>query len=215
MAEELGHPAQPRLRGRLHLVAALLSVDGLVWLVTAAGTWQERLAAWVYGLAALLLYATSSGYHVFAKKEHTRRVMRSLDHSMIYVLIAGSFTPICVLAMTGGARWAVLLMMWSVALVGVAIALVALDRFRRLNFALYLVLGWAAVVAVPSLLEQPAKLAMMLVAGLLYTVGAVLFSLNKPRFHPGWFGYHEVWHAIGVSAGTLLFVVNLGLVSGT
>ena len=95
---------RPRLRGQLHAVAAVLSVGALVWLVRVASSTQARFAAWIYGVAAVLCYVSSSSYHVLARSERARAVMRRVDHSMIYVLIAGTFTPVCVLAMSGGWR---------------------------------------------------------------------------------------------------------------
>jgi hemolysin III len=202
---------RPRLRGRLHAVATLLSVGALVWLVRAATTSEARLAAWVYGVAALLCYLTSSAYHVFARSDRARRVMSRADHSMIYVLIAGTFTPVCLLAMTGWWRWLVLGMVWLGALAGAALS--AMERLPRFGFALYLILGWAAVVTLPALSRWPGRLALVVIAGLLYTAGAVLFGLNRPRLRPKWFGYHEFWHGVVIAAGALLFVVNLSLVA--
>jgi hemolysin III len=205
---------RPRLRGRLHQLAAVVSVFGLVWLVKAAPNRQSAVAAAVYGVAALLLYLTSATYHVFAKGERARRIMRRLDHSMIYVLIAGTFTPLCVLAMTGWWRWLVLGTVWAGAITGVALKASGANRFPRLGFALYLALGWAGLATFPALAESPQRLALVVTAGVLYTVGAILFSLHWPLPNAKWFGYHEVWHTMVVAAGVLLFVVNLGVVSG-
>ena len=90
--------------------------------------------------------------------------------------------------------------------------LLAIERFPRFGNALYIVLGWAAVAALPALIHRPGMLALVAIGGVLYTGGAILFFLNRPKLSPTWFGYHEVWHAFGVIAGVLLFVVNLGLV---
>jgi hemolysin III len=204
---------RPRLRGRLHLLAAVVSVLALPLLVRSATIWQAKLAAWVYGISCLLLYAASSTYHVFTRSARARRIMQSVDHSMIYVLIAGTFTPVCLLAMSGTWRWLVLGPVWLAAGVGAVLSLTALDRFRRFVFVLYLVLGWAGLVAIPALIDQPARLVLTFVAGVLYTVGAVLFGLRRPTLSPRWFGYHELWHVFGVAAGALLFVVNFGLIA--
>lgn len=203
---------RPRLRGRIHLVAAALSVGGLVWLVESASTTEARVAAWVYGASALLLYATSSTYHVFARAPGLRRVMQRADHSMIYLLIAGSATPALVLLFDGWFRIALLALMWGGAVTGVVIKLVAFEKLRRLGAALYIVLGWAGLLMLPALVHRPAGLVMVVGAGVLYTVGAVLFAARRPRLSPRWFGYHEVWHVLGTTAGALLFAFNLGLV---
>lgn len=205
--------ARPLLRGRLHQLTAVVSAFGLVWLVYVAPTAQAALAAWVYGISALLLYLTSSTYHVFTRSPRMRLLMQRVDHSMIYVLIAGTFTPICMLAMEGWFRWAILGFVWLGALTGVGLTALAGHRYPRFGFALYLVLGWAGVAAFPTLLEEPARLVLMVAAGLLYTVGAVLFAMHWPFPEAKWFGYHEVWHVFVVAAGVLLFVVNFGVIS--
>ncbi len=203
---------RPRLRGRLHLAAAVVSVAGLVWLVRSAGSTQARVAAWIYGLAAVLLYLTSSTYHVFTRSPRARRIMQRADHSMIYVLIAGTFTPVCMLAVNGAYRWAVLAAMWAGALGGVVIQVGFFDRFRKLGGALYMILGWAGIAVLPSLIHRPGLLMGIVAAGVLYTGGAILFALGKPVLSPRWFGYHELWHTFGVAAGGILYFANLGLV---
>lgn len=212
---DLAHLAdpRPRLRGHIHLVAAFLSVGGLAVLVASATSGQAKVAAWIYGLAGILVYTTSSTYHVFARSPRARKIMQALDHAMIYVLIAGTFTPICILAMSGTWRWFVLGGMWVGAATGMTLALVALDRFNKITFALYLVLGWAGLVSVPTLIEHPRHLILVGIGGGLYTVGAVLFALHMPRLKPDWFGYHELWHTFGVIAGALFFAVNYNLIN--
>lgn len=203
---------RPRLRGRLHLATAVVSLAGLVWLVRSAPSTEAVVAAWVYGVSSVLLYATSGTYHVFARSPRARRVMQRADHSMIYLLIAGSATPACVLLMDGWPRAALLGLLWAGAATGIVLKLVAFDRFRRLGGALYIILGWAGLLALPALLSRPVALVLMVVAGVIYTVGAALFAAGRPRLSPRWFGYHEWWHTMGVAAGALLFVMNLGLI---
>ena len=205
-------PVRPILRGRLHQLAFLISIIGLVALVNEASTPRAVAVAWIYGLASVLLYFTSSSYHVFARSPRARRVMQRADHSMIFILIAGTFTPIAVLAVPDPWRWPALVTMWTGALGGVLLKVLAIDRFPRLGGAMYIVLGWAGIVIFPALWHRPAALLLIAGGGLLYTGGAVLFALNRPRLSPRWFGYHEVWHSFGVAAGALLFAANLGLV---
>ena len=168
--------------------------------------------AWVYGIASILLYLTSSSYHVFARSVRARRIMQRADHSMIFVLIAGSFTPSAVLMLPDPLRWWSLGVMWGGAAVGVTLKLVAMERFPKLGAALYIVLGWAGLMAFPALAQRPGTLALFAAGGLLYTVGAIFFALNRPVLSPRWFGYHEVWHSFTAAAGALLYAANLGLV---
>jgi hemolysin III len=205
--------ARPRLRGRLHALAAAVSVGALIWLVRSAASVEATVAAWIYGVAAILCYLTSSVYHTLARSEQARRFMRRADHAMIYVLIAGTFTPMCLLAMSGWWRWALIAVIWLGALGGVALTIAPTTPLPRFGVALYLILGWAGVAVLPALARYPIRIVLVLVAGLLYTVGAVLFGRQRPRLRPSFFGFHEFWHCMGVSAGALLFVVNLSLIT--
>ena len=202
----------PKLRGRLHQVALLASIAGLVWLVRSAPSARALAAAWVYGVASILLYLTSSSYHVFARSPRARRIMQRADHSMIFVLIAGSFTPTALLVLADPWRWRSMVVMWGGAALGIVFKWVALERYRRLGAALYIILGWAALMAFPALAARPGTLALFAAGGVLYTVGAIFFALNRPVLSPNWFGYHEVWHSFTAAAGALLFAANLGLV---
>lgn len=205
-------PLKPKLRGRLHQITVVASIAGLIWLVRVAPTTRATVAAWVYGLASVLLYLTSSTYHVFARSPRARRVLQRADHSMIYVLIAGSFTPVALLLVDDPWRWVALALMWGGATTGVVLKLVAMERFERLGATLYIALGWAGLMALPALWQRPGTLALVVTGGALYTGGAILFFMQRPRLAPGWFGYHELWHAFGVAAGVVFFVVNLGLI---
>ncbi|MEJ7582847.1 MAG: hemolysin III family protein [Acidimicrobiales bacterium] len=155
---------------------------------------------------------TSAGYYLFARSPQARRLMQRADHSMIFLLIAGTFTPVCILALAGPWRWLLLAAVWAGAVAGIAIKIFALDRLPRLGNGLYIVLGWAGMAALPTLIHRPGLLALIIVAGLLYTGGAVLFLMKRPRLSPNWFGYHEVWHSFGIAAGILLYVANFGLI---
>ncbi len=205
---------RPRLRGHLHAVAAALSVVALILLVSVAHSTQAVVAAWIYGIAAILCYATSSTYHIVARTERARGFMQRMDHSMIYLMIAGTFTPVGILAMSGWWRWLVVASIWLGAAFGVALWIPRRPRLPRFAVALYIILGWGAFAALPALSRRPMHLVLVGIAGALYTVGAILFGRSRPRLHVGWFGYHEFWHAMGVTAGALLFVVNFSLIAG-
>jgi hemolysin III len=205
---------RPRLRGRLHAIAAALAVAALPLLVHSAGSVEATVAAWIYGVSSVLCYLTSSLYHMVARTERARALLRRADHSMIYVLIAGSFTPVCLLAMSGWWRWPLIGLVWLGALVGIGLSVPTRPRLPHFGIALYQILGWAGVAALPALARQsPVGVVLVATAGLLYTGGAILFGLKRPVLHPGWFGYHEFWHGVGVVAGALVFVVNLSLIA--
>jgi len=203
----------PRLRGRLHLVAFAVSLVGLVWLVALADGRRAVAAAWVYGLTTVLLYFVSSSYHVFARGPRVRPVMRRLDHSMIFVLIAGTYTPVCLLVLDGWWRVSLLVAVWIGALIGIALKVAGLERYRKISAPLYLVLGWLAVLAAPEFIHHLELLPLALAGGLLYTVGAVLFALQWPGRVATWFGYHEWWHLFVVAAGACFFAMNAYLIA--
>ena len=160
---------RPKLRGRLHLAAALASVLGLVLLLRVADSGLAHASAWVYGSAAVLLYLSSGVYHVFTQSPRAMRVMQRVDHSMIYVLIAGTFTPFGLLVLDGGWRWTSLAVMWSGALLGVVLTITAFERYRKLVAALYIVLGWAGLMVLPPLIDRPVLLVLVVLGGGLYT----------------------------------------------
>lgn len=205
----------PRLRGHIHLVAAVVSVFALAFLVSLADGPRQLLAAWVYGLATLALYGVSSMYHVFARGPRIRPIMRRLDHSMIFVLIAGTYTPVCLLALDGALGWGLLVAVWTGAITGVVLKVVGLERYRRISAPLYIVLGWLAVVATPELVRRPQLVLLALAGGSLYTGGAVLFALHRPGPQAEWFGYHEWWHTFVVAAGACFFALNAYLIATT
>ena len=204
---------RPHLRGVIHLVAAIASVIGLVALVVVASTPTALVAAIIYGLAGVLLYGVSSSYHLLAHSPQAQKVMRRIDHSMIFVLIAGTYTPVCLLALNGVGRWFLLAAVWAVALLGIFLKISALERFPKLGGTLYIAMGWLAILCLPALWSRPGILLLGGIGGLIYTAGAVLFFTQKPQGWPKWFGYHEVWHTLGVTAGVAFLIMNFDLIS--
>ena len=153
------------------------------------------------------LYGSSAAYHRLARTERSQRIMQRLDHSMIFVLIAGTYTPVCLLALPS--TWAVpmLVVVWGFTVIGVMTKVTGTDRIMRISNSLYIVIGWLGVIALPVLLRtiSPAALILLMLGGVLYTVGAVIFFLKRPDPNPAVFGYHEVWHSFTVLAGVSHF----------
>ena len=194
---------KPLWRGRLHAWAFFASLPlGVVLVGLVAHTSPYRVVAVVYALSLTGLYAASAAHHRYLGTPRGRAWMRWLDHSMIYVLIAGTFTPIGYVTLRSNWRWSILATMWGAAIIGVAIKLTRLRRFRRMGGALYLMMGWAAFFGVPQFAHFLSISALILMAGggLLYTSGAVILVRRSPDPNPGVFGYHEVWHACVVGA---------------
>ena len=209
-------PLAPRLRGRLHQLSALVSIPAGIVVIAAAQGVEARIGAAVFALSLTALYATSAAYHRGAWSPRARTVMRRLDHAMIFVLIAGTYTPITLLALRPAWGVPVLAAVWIGALTGVTVVVTALHRFPRLPFVLYLTLSWLAILASPEIVRtlRPVELVLLAAGGVSYTVGAVLLVRNRPRLWPATFGYHEVWHAFVVVGGVCHYVLILILVRG-
>lgn len=201
---------RPRWRGRLHLGSFVLSLPVAVALVLLADTLTAALSLAVYGLSLAALFGTSAAYHVLARTERAQHIMRRLDHSMIFVKIAGTYTPVCLLALPPAWGRPLVVAIWSAAVVGVLVKLLAGPRLLRWSNALYILFGWIAVGALPIIVASlsPVELGLLVVGGVLYTIGALLFSCHRPRLRPAVFGYHEVWHTFTVLAA----VAHLGMV---
>lgn len=211
-------PAVPRLRGRLHQIAFICSIPMGITLVALARTGLARAATGVYAVSVSALYGVSASYHRLAWSPRARQWMKRLDHSTIFVLIAGTYTPFSVLVLRGAWRVSILATVWSVALFGILLKMLRIDRMRRMGMVLYLALGWTAIVALPQIVRSldPVKIALMLAGGLLYTVGAILFALHRPSLNPSVFGYHEMWHSL-VIGGTVChyaMILLLALAAG-
>jgi hemolysin III len=195
-------PARPRLRGRLHQLAFIVSIPAGLALVLVAHTVPARVAAAVYALSLAGLYGTSAAFHLGRWSAAMWRRMDQADHAMIYVLIAGSYTPFALLALDRTWGLTVLGVVWTVALGGIAVVILR-HRIRLVGITLYLTLGWLGVVTLPWLAGRLgiAKLALLVTGGIFYTVGAVVLGRQRPDPRPLVFGYHEVWHAFTVAAG--------------
>jgi hemolysin III len=196
-------------------VAFFGSIPAGVALVYAARGATARAAAAVYALSLVALYGVSSLYHRLNWTPRVRRLMRRTDHAMIYVLIAGSYTPFSVLGMRGTLRWVVLGAVWAVAVVGAALKFGWFDHVHRLGGPLYIALGWFAVVGAPQFVRNLSGpvLALVVVGGVLYTVGAIVLLRRKPDPFPAVFGYHEVWHSFVVCASVCHYVAAMMLVT--
>jgi hemolysin III len=203
---------RPRLRGWLHLWSFVASVaTGATLIALAASTVSARaaLATSVYGATVLGLFGVSALYHrVTWKSDRVRTWMKRMDHSMIFVFIAGTYTPFALLAMDPGTGSTVLWVVWIGALLGVTLKLAWPHAPRWLGVPIYIALGWVAVFVLPELLHHAgvAALVLLLVGGALYTVGAVFYATRWPNPWPQVFGYHEFFHAATVVAAICHYI---------
>jgi hemolysin III len=199
-------PAVPRLRGMLHAGAFPAAAVAGVVLITLAPTQSARLAAAVYGVTCMALFGVSAAYHRSPPGSRRRALLARLDHVSILLVIAGTYTPIAVLALHGWTRLAVLAVIWAGTAGGALVRLIWRSAWRPvprwLITSLFAGLGWAAVFVLPQLLRGAGTLALALVlaGGMLYSLGAVVYTLERPDPSPRWFGFHEVFHAMTVLA---------------
>ena len=201
--------AKPRLRGVSHQYAFFVSLGCGVALILAASEGRARLAASIYAAAVSALLGTSALYHRITWRPNARRWMRRLDHSMIFVLIAGTYTPVALLALKGSLASAILIVLWAGALAGVVFKLLWIDAPKWLLAAIYVALG---LVSAAVFGELPAAIGWLGVAGLasgglLYVVGAIVYASGRPNPWPKVFGYHEVFHALVLAAAALQYAV--------
>jgi hemolysin III len=201
---------RPRLRGVSHQWAFFCSlVTGSV-LVVAAPAGRPTVASAIYAASVAALFGTSALYHrVTWPTASARRWMRRLDHSMIFLLIAGTYTPFALLVLEGTLATVILVVVWAGALGGIVLKLVWIDAPKIVVAALYVALGWVAVVAFPDLIDGLGITSTVLVVagGLLYTAGAAVYAFRRPDPVPAVFGYHEIFHALVIAAAALQYAV--------
>jgi hemolysin III len=206
-APDLPEILKPRMRGVLHAYAFFAALGAGTMLVVAADGGRARLAAAVYAFGLAGLLGTSALYHRVTWAPRARLWMRRLDHSMIFVLIAGTATPVALLVLGDPLRTILLATMWGGAGGGVMLSLLWPMAPKWVNAVLYAGVGWSGLIALPNLAAHH-LLALVLigVGGLLYSVGAVVYATERPDPWPGTFGYHEVFHALVTLAAALHFV---------
>ncbi|MET7452567.1 hemolysin III family protein [Streptomyces sp. NPDC005574] len=205
---DLVEPVKPRLRGWLHagMVPAAL-IAGVV-LVCLARTPQAALACTVYSVTAWLLFATSAIYHRGTWGPLGEALLRRLDHANIFLIIAGTCTPLAVVLLPPHQRNVLLWIVWAGASAGIAFRILWVGAPRWLYTPCYLALGWAPVRYLPDFLHTGgvAVLTLIVAGGLLYSAGAVVYALQRPDPSPRWFGFHEVFHALTVAAFTAHYI---------
>ena len=165
------------------------------------------VAASVYAASLLLLFGTSASYHRLAKSVRARQIMQRLDHSMIYVLIAGTYVPLCLVGLPRAWGIPVLAVVCVCGAVGMVMKLTCFSRAQWLSYSLYPIMGWVAVIAAPALIAHltPLQLGLIAAGGVAYSIGLPVLLIRRPDPWPTVFGYHEVWHLLTVVAAALHF----------
>ncbi|MDO9300987.1 MAG: hemolysin III family protein [Anaerolineales bacterium] len=197
-----------------HWVGAILALAGLIaLLIVGWGTPAKVVSLVIYGISLIFLFSASATYHMVRVKDKALEIFRKIDHSAIYFLIAGTYTPFCINAFTGYWKWGMLITIWSLALIGIGVKVFIIRVPRWLNAGLYLVMGWLVVGASGQLLAAlPAwVLTWLIIGGVIYTLGAIVYITKMFNFVPGVFGFHEVWHIFVLLAAAAHYVAVIGV----
>lgn len=199
-----------------HLFGAVTAVPLTVLLIYRAvqyGTAWHVVSFAVFGMALLLLYTASAVYHMLPLKEKYSNILRRIDHMMIFILIAGTYTPICLIPLRGPWGFSILSVVWVIALLGIVLKALWLGAPRWLSTGLYIFMGWIVVIAFYPLAKavSGATLACLVAGGVVYTAGGVLYGLKWPKFRSKSFGFHEIFHllVLGGSAFHIVFMFML------
>jgi hemolysin III len=200
-----------------HLAGAAAAMVGLFVLLG----YRENSTAWtismvVYGSSLFLMFLASGVYHMVTTTPRVTGILRKLDHSAIYLLIAGTYTPFCLNAFTGFWKWGFLAVIWGLAFGGIGVKIFFINAPRWLTAGVYVVMGWLSVFAVREMLASlPAISVMWLFAGgVIYTLGAVVYITRRLNFFPGHFGFHEVWHIFVILGAAAHFVAVASILAG-
>ena len=206
---------RPVWRGKMHAWAFFVTIPLAFALIVVATGAAATVGASIYAATLLGLFGTSAAYHRLAQSPRARQVMQRLDHSMIYLLIAGTYVPLCLVALPPEWGIPMLAVVGGLAVLGVVLKMAAFERVPWLSYGLYLVMGWAAIVAGPALYHNLTALQMGLIVagGVAYTIGFPVLFTRRPDPWPTTFGYHEVWHLFVVVAAALHFAAVANVVA--
>ncbi|OJX37936.1 MAG: hypothetical protein BGO78_07785 [Chloroflexi bacterium 44-23] len=180
-----------------HFIAAVAALAGTIWLLSRQiATMRLTLAILIYGISLVSLFLASAIYHGVNGNLRQLVILRKLDHSVIYLLIAGSYTPICIYFFNGFWQWGLLAIVWTMALTGIIVKMFVMNAPRWITAGAYLVMGWISILAIAEIKRSmpPEAIRWLIAGGLFYTIGAIVYISKKLDFFPGKFGFHEIWH---------------------
>jgi hemolysin III len=205
---------KPLLRGVFHEVAVMFALAGGIVLMQVATSARATVGAVVYGASLVLLFSTSALYHRPKWGPRVYAIMRRIDHSAIFVLIAGTYTPVCLLVPNEGGL-TLLAVVWTGALLGIAFSITWPRAPKAVNAVIYVAFGWAIVPLLPTLARSlgPRGLVLLGVGGLVYSAGALIYALRRPNPFPRVFGYHEIFHALVILAASFHFAAVVKVVA--
>ncbi len=187
------------MNGFTHFIGIVLSIVGTIFLISSSlNPYKPNhlIAFSIFGLGLILLYTTSTLYHWLKLPDAGILRMRKADHIMIFINIAATYTPVCMIALKNNLGWTLLFIIWSIALAGIFIKIFWIQAPRWLSTTIYVLMGWMAIVVIIPLIEvlQAQALVWLLIGGVFFTTGAIIYALKKPDPYPGILGFHEIFH---------------------
>lgn len=197
--------------GFTHMGGAIAAVVGMVFLALRANNGMELGSYIIFGISMILLFSASATYHLTRGPEHLVSIMRKIDHSMIFVLIAGTYTPVVLQAFSGGLKWGYIIGLWVVAIAGTLFKAFFTGKYRVFFTTIYILMGWSGTVAIMPLSKGIGinGLILLIAGGIFYTTGGVIYAIKKPKLWKG-FGFHELFHIfVLLGAAAMFFVIYL------
>jgi hemolysin III len=204
------------VNGLTHLGGAIAAFFGLIALLVVGWSGTAKIISlFIYGLSLIALFSASTAYHSSTSGPAIQQVLRKFDHSAIFVLIAGTYTPFCVIAFTGFFHWGLLILIWAIALAGIIVKIFYVKAPRWSNAVVYIIMGWLCVSAAGQIRTAlpVSSIIWMIVGGVIYTLGAVIYATKIFNFLPGKFGFHEVWHIFVLLGASAHFIAVMTLLT--
>jgi hemolysin III len=208
LAKKVTDAIKPQLRGWLHLGAFPVALAGGIVLVALSPSPSARISTAIFAVTASLLFGVSALYHRGTWSPAAQGRLKRLDHANIFLIIAGTYTPVTLLLLPPGQARQLLMIVWIGALLGILFRVFWVGAPRWLYVPIYLALGWVAIAYVQGFARAggPAVVTLLIVGGGLYTLGGVVYGIKRPNPSPRWFGFHEIFHALTIGAFTVHYV---------
>jgi hemolysin III len=197
------------INGLTHFFAAIVALAGLIVLLVLGWQSLSKIISFsIYGISLILLFTASATYHMVKAGPNIIGFLRKLDHAAIFLLIAGTYTPFCVVMFTGFWRWGLLAIIWSLAIIGIVVKMFIMNAPRWLSTGVYIMMGWLCIAAIGEIFRvlPTGALVWLITGGVIYTLGAIVYITKTMNFLPGKFGFHEVWHILVILGALAHFI---------
>ncbi len=197
------------VNGLTHFFAAIVALAGLIVLLVLGWQSLSKIISFsIYGISLILLFTASATYHMVKAGPNIIGILRKLDHAAIFLLIAGTYTPFCVVMFTGFWRWGLLAIIWSLAIIGIVVKMFIMNAPRWLSTGVYIMMGWLCIAAIGEIFRvlPTGALVWLITGGVIYTLGAIVYITKTMNFLPDKFGFHEVWHILVILGALAHFI---------